>query len=276
MSDPVRWKEGGDAPADLGDVLRRAPRPRVMSPAERARTAARLAKGAAAVGTGIGWAAWAKGLAVVAGLGAAGVVAHGAHGALASRPDPVPVASPLRHPPADRSRPVEPAPPAPVAGDAAEVRPSPVPAPPVATTAGVQPSSPARAAPALDPAPPPGHATPSATPPQNAAAPQSPAPPAGAAAPASDADALLREAELLEKARADLARDPGASLRALDEHRDGFGDGQLAAERELLAIEALARQGRGEEARARARAFQARFPVSPYAARVARILGTNP
>ena len=47
-----------------------------------------------------------------------------------------------------------------------------------------------------------------------------------------------------------------------------FPHGRLVQEREVLAIDCLAALGEGEAARARAAAFLARFPVSPYAAHV--------
>ena len=248
MSDPVRWKQGG-APGGLDDLLRRAPRPRAMSAAERARTAARFAQVPAASATlGAAWGAWAKGIAVVAGLGVSGLVAYplvSDHRASSS------IVAPVQRLPADRLRAVD-----------LDLPRSP---PPTATTPDVPPA-PAPELPAI-----------TITTAKSSTRPLAPdAPPLDAQAPAIDADALLREAALLEKARADIARDPASSLRALDEHREGFGDGQLAAERELLAIDALAHQGRAAEARSRAQAFLARFPSSPYADRVRRIAGTNP
>lgn len=248
MSDPVRWKQGG-APGGLDDLLRRAPRPRSMNAAERARTAARFAQvPAASVTLGAAWAAWAKGIAVVAGLGVSGLVAYplvSDHRAASA------IVAPLQRLPAARLRAVD--------LDSSRDRA----APPAATTPDLP------AAPEL-----PAITIPTAKGPTRPLVPD--APPRGAGAPAIDADALLREAALLEKARAGIARDPEASLRALDEHREGFGDGQLAAERELLAIDALAQQGRTGEARERARAFLARFPSSPYADRIRHLVGTNP
>lgn len=219
-----------------------------MSAAERARTAVRVAQIPAGVGAAAGWAAWMKGVAVAAGLGAAGLAAHGLAG------DP-PAVAPLERLPAERLR-------APAPGE-------PAPAPEIA------PGTPSAPAPEIapgSPAPPPPEATPRGA----RGRPARDAPPAGAAPPAEDADALLREAELLEQARAGVARDPAGSLRSLDDHRDGFPDGQLTAEREILAIDALVRLGRADEARARARSFLARFPSSPYAERARRIAGTNP
>ncbi len=242
MSDPVRWKQGGGAPGDLDALLRRAPGPRAMSAAERARTAARVAQVPVALGAGAGWAAWAKGIAVAAGLGVAGLagyeLAHDHSTSIVAPLQRLPFAAPPRAAHAAGS---------PRGGSALVARVPAVPDPPSSSIARGQPRSLAHTAPPLD-----------------------------SPSPATDADELLREAELLEKARADISRDPASSLRSLDQHREGFGDGQLTAERELLAIDALARQGRSAEARARADAFLARFPSSPYADRVRRIVGTNP
>ena len=243
MSDPVRWQQGGGAPGGLDALLRRAPGPRAMSAAERARTAARVAQVPVGLGAGAGWAAWAKGIAVAAGLGVAGLAGYEL-----AHDHPTSIVAPLQRLPLSRLRPVRLTPPAHIEEAAPEAPSSPAaPDPPAASIARGQPRSLGHAAPPLD-----------------------------STAPAPDADELLREAELLEKARADISRDPASSLRSLDQHREGFGDGQLTAERELLAIDALARQGRSAEARARAAAFLARFPSSPYADRVRRIVGTNP
>jgi len=90
------------------------------------------------------------------------------------------------------------------------------------------------------------------------------------------ADALTREIGLVDAARRALAAAPGQALAAADAHRRAFPDGQLAAEREFLAVEALRRLGRIEDARQRARALEARYPSSSYAARAARLLQPAP
>jgi hypothetical protein len=93
-----------------------------------------------------------------------------------------------------------------------------------------------------------------------------------AAAPASNADTLAREIALVDAARANLGSAPARALTALDAHRREFPRGQLAAEREFLAVEALRRLDRIAEARARAAELEARYPSSSYAARAARLL----
>jgi hypothetical protein len=89
-------------------------------------------------------------------------------------------------------------------------------------------------------------------------------------------DALTREIALVDDARRDIATAPARALAAANAHRRAFPEGQLAAEREFLAIEALRRLGRIDEARLRARALEARYPTSSYAARAARLLQPAP
>ncbi|WP_437923259.1 hypothetical protein WMF37_30025 [Sorangium sp. So ce291] len=102
-----------------------------------------------------------------------------------------------------------------------------------------------------------------------------PRPAAPQAAPL-ERDALLREAGRLAEIRAVLARSPEAPLSLLDEHRAEFPQGQLAAERELIAIDALLRRGDADRARARAEAFLAQFRSSPHAGRVRRLTSAAP
>lgn len=93
---------------------------------------------------------------------------------------------------------------------------------------------------------------------------------------ASDADGLNREIALIDVARADVEPAPARALGALDRHRREFPRGQLAAEREFLAIEALRHLNRIDEARRRADALRIDYPSSSYAARAARLLPPAP
>jgi hypothetical protein len=88
----------------------------------------------------------------------------------------------------------------------------------------------------------------------------------------TEADALSREIALIDAARGGLEAAPAQSLAALDRHRREFLRGQLAAEREFLAVEALRRLGRLDEARRRAGALATQYPSSSYAARALRSL----
>jgi hypothetical protein len=127
----------------------------------------------------------------------------------------------------------------------------------------------------------------SAAPPDSAAAPKPPsfaledlpeadAPSGGAAPraplpPAAQSSALRQELEQL--ARVEAALRDGAAARALtllEDYRLRFPRRQLGLEAEALAIQALAVSGALAPAQARARAFLARHPTSPLAARVAR------
>jgi hypothetical protein len=94
---------------------------------------------------------------------------------------------------------------------------------------------------------------------------------ASTAAPAPS-DALVREIALIDAAREQVSRAPARALTALDTHRHEFPTGQLAAEREFLAVEALRRLGRIDDARGRAAALAAQHPQSSYAARAQRAL----
>jgi len=82
------------------------------------------------------------------------------------------------------------------------------------------------------------------------------------------------ELALLEQARAALARDPGASLARVAQHRARFPAGALGAERDLIELDALRRSGRAGEVRSRARAWLEREPQGLYAARMRAILAT--
>jgi hypothetical protein len=89
-------------------------------------------------------------------------------------------------------------------------------------------------------------------------------------------DGLNREIALIDAARADVKVAPARALDALDRHRRGFPQGQLAAEREFLAIEALCHLNRSGEARRRAEALRIDYPSSSYATRAARLLPPAP
>lgn len=79
-----------------------------------------------------------------------------------------------------------------------------------------------------------------------------------AAAPAATEASALRgsgiaaEAELLERARSQLSISPSRALRLIAQHEHEFVNGQLQAERELIAVDALLRLGRNTEAQRRA------------------------
>ncbi|XYI01123.1 hypothetical protein ACMHYB_15780 [Sorangium sp. So ce1128] len=249
MSDPKRWiQDGGGAPQGARDLLLAASRPRPMTSAEFARTAARVAPLGTAAGAGTTLPMWVKGLFVAVGLGLGGA---GLYAALDGGP-----------------------------GGAASTA-----APPVLTDlpleqllsrahGGVPVAAPAQ----VDPAP---EAAREAEAPRPAApaprrdAPRNTRPAAPPAAPI-DSDELLRESNLIDRARAAATQNPDAALAAVDEHRREFPAGRLVEEREYVAIRALMRLGRVDEARARADAFLARYPSTSYADRVHRAVSAAP
>ncbi|MDF2692425.1 MAG: hypothetical protein K0S65_808, partial [Labilithrix sp.] len=81
------------------------------------------------------------------------------------------------------------------------------------------------------------------------------------------------ELALVQRAQASLATDPQRALATTDEHARAYPKGEFTQERELSAVEALARMGRKEEARGRARALIQRYPRTPYAARLEMAVG---
>jgi hypothetical protein len=81
------------------------------------------------------------------------------------------------------------------------------------------------------------------------------------------------EAQILEAARAALEVRPLDALALADEHRALYAHGTLAQERELIAVDALERLGRSQEARARAIQFRAQFPRSAHMRRIETIVG---
>lgn len=134
--------------------------------------------------------------------------------------------------------------------------------PPVTTAPRVS-SVPETASETLNPTP---------TPPRNAPAPiASPQP-----APIESSGArLAREAKLLERARTLLSRSPGQALAVLTDHERTFPDGALGPEREILAVDALVRLGRRDDAERRGRALTARAAGSLYEERLRRILSPD-
>jgi hypothetical protein len=85
----------------------------------------------------------------------------------------------------------------------------------------------------------------------------------------SEAQQLAQERRAVDAARAALtAGDTSRALAVLDEHERAFPRGILREEREALAVRALARAGRGAEAKARAAVFHTQFPQSLFASGV--------
>jgi len=96
-------------------------------------------------------------------------------------------------------------------------------------------------------------------------------PPAPAEAPSPN-DMLAREVPLIDAGRSELATAPSRALAALETHRREFPHGQLAAEREFLAVQALVQMNRIGDAKKRAEELSTRYPTSSYAARASRLI----
>ncbi|MCX4242665.1 hypothetical protein [Paraliomyxa miuraensis] len=85
-------------------------------------------------------------------------------------------------------------------------------------------------------------------------------------------DDVLREAQLVAKARAKLGREPAAALALAEEAERDFPTGQLVEERRAIAIRALLALGRVDEAQRRAEPFLATYGRGAHAAAVRRSL----
>jgi hypothetical protein len=80
---------------------------------------------------------------------------------------------------------------------------------------------------------------------------------------------LNAERRVLDLARSALvAEDPNEALRRVGDHLARFPNGFLSEEREAIAIQALVKAARYDEARARARLFHVRSPDSLFASAV--------
>lgn len=100
--------------------------------------------------------------------------------------------------------------------------------------------------------------------------------PSTAALPPAEPSQLVRETQFLEKARTLLGQDAQLALRSLDAHRREFPHGALKLERELMAVDALLKLGRRQEAQLRASQMREQAPGSIYEKRLSRLLGEGP
>jgi hypothetical protein len=129
--------------------------------------------------------------------------------------------------------------------------------------------APAVAPSALPPAPPPTSAQEAPSAPPVVSASRAPAAStAGAERPAVPDASTEQDAQLLQRAHAELSANPARALSLTRDHAVHFPDSPLLVEREALQIEALARLGRRNEAAAALAQFEARYPRSPYARRL--------
>jgi hypothetical protein len=98
---------------------------------------------------------------------------------------------------------------------------------------------------------------------------ETPSPPIN---PVKELPALWDEPQLIERARKALSSEPRRALSLTQEHQRRFPVGALAVERDVIALEALARSGQTAEAKRRARAFEAKYPKSIHLPRVRALL----
>lgn len=113
--------------------------------------------------------------------------------------------------------------------------------------------------------------------PTASAAPSAAPPLSRATAPATAAADLepdpVAETALVRRAQAELRTDPQQALASCDAHARRFRRGALAQEREVVAIDALVRLGRRDEAKARSARFFSTFPGSGHRPRIESLVG---
>jgi hypothetical protein len=110
--------------------------------------------------------------------------------------------------------------------------------------------------------------------PTSSAAPAPPSP--GSPGSPGSTTTVMEEHLLLRRARAALQTDPQAALALTREHERRFPQGMLIEEREVIAIEAMARSGSADDARTRLRRFKAEYPTSVHGRELDReVLETN-
>ena len=244
MTAPTRFRDDRNAPAHVRELLRGAHPSRGLPADVRSRSASRLDR-LLVLPAASGLLLWLKGAAVAAGVGVLGVAAatqivpawrHAASTRVPSaspRPASIAVSRPATHVGLPR---VPDSPPA--------VTATPTPTPISGATAA---------------------SSEGAAPEGTSSIESPPSPPVGV-------DSLPAETALLEEARAVLDSDPAAALGQLDAHAAAFPHGVLRMERELLAVDALGRLGRLDEARARGNILLRDARGSIYEGRVRAIL----
>ncbi|MEO7037484.1 MAG: hypothetical protein ABI548_26255 [Polyangiaceae bacterium] len=90
-------------------------------------------------------------------------------------------------------------------------------------------------------------------------------------APASSTP-LAAEIALLQRANSALKADPATALALATQHRQTFPNGNLAQEREVIAIKALQAMGETEQARAGLASFERAYPHSAHVLELRQIV----
>jgi len=93
--------------------------------------------------------------------------------------------------------------------------------------------------------------------------------------PASGRAQASSELELVARADQALTSDPARALQLTTEHARLYPGGARAEEREVIAIEALARLGQRSAARSRAEQFRVTYPQSAQWSRVQQVSGLD-
>jgi hypothetical protein len=91
--------------------------------------------------------------------------------------------------------------------------------------------------------------------------------------PLAESTVVVSEVELLKQARSALSADPVQAFTLTERCRAQYPNGGFAQEREFIAISALVRMGRTDEARSRVSLFRMHYPSSAYLPRLTRMLG---
>lgn len=81
------------------------------------------------------------------------------------------------------------------------------------------------------------------------------------------------ELDLIQRAQTELSSNPHRALAVASEHARTYPAGEFVQEREVIAVEALAKLGRRDEAVRRALALTKAFPNTPYATRLEKAIG---
>ena len=257
MNAPKRWRDDASVSDEVRLLVSSGGRSRPLPSEVRERTARHLGR-MMLVPAAAGLAFWIKGVALAAAAGLAGyvVVSHALPSLHTDSPrDSTAIATSSAPPPAARTPSSAVVPPA-----SASATEAPAPPPPAVQVPAGKPSTQrAPSAPVLEAPPSPPSPAPSSPPP---------------AVTAEREDPLLREAALLEQARAKLDSDPAAALAVLDSPE--LRDGRLALERELVAVDALRRLHRFGEARSRGEALVARARGTIYEERARKLVDGIP
>lgn len=237
MSDPKRWLDDPEASDELKSALRGASRTASLDRSTRARVGVRLGRLGAVPLSAVTWLSLksAAALGLAGGATVAGALAVVEH----YQPPRDVVAAPAApaHPTVQKPR----------ASGATKPRAE-------------------LATPTTEPLP--TAAAPTLNPPSDLPRAPRPSPPPSAAS----SGGLAAESALLEQARRALDGAPTRALSLVQEHAQSFPNGQLAAERRLIEIDALYRVGRRTEARARAERLLAQGGDDLYVGRVRRLL----